>query len=73
MRDALRVQPIDRPVPGLNRALPAQVDPSTASVPSAPNLSGAAPALGGGLPGPGSLPNIGGVGGGAPRLPGLGR
>jgi hypothetical protein len=73
MRDALRVLPIDRPVPGLNRALPAQVDPSTASVPSAPNLSGAAPALGGGLPGPGSLPNIGGVGGGAPRLPGLGR
>jgi hypothetical protein len=67
MRDALRVQPLDRPVPGLNRAPPAQVDPSTASVPVTPNLSGGAPALGGGLP---SLPSIGG---GTPRVPGLGR
>jgi hypothetical protein len=69
LRDAMRgVQPLNTPLQGLNRAVPA-VDPAATASPS-----GGLPNLGGALPNPGGLPNVGGIGSGAtPRLPSLGR
>jgi len=79
LRDAMQgVRPLDRPVPGLTGAVPAPVNP-TVSAPSAPNLGTGTPSLGG-APGIGGVPSGGlptgglpSIGGGTPRLPGLGR
>jgi hypothetical protein len=72
LRDAMQgIRPLDTPAQGLNRALPAAANPAlVAPLPNPPNQ---APGLGGGLPSP-SLPDLGGIGGGAaPRLPPLAR
>lgn len=69
LRDAMQgVRPLDRPVQGLNRTLPA-ADPAASNL---PNPGGALQNPTGALP---ALPNIApGIGGGvAPRVPSLGR
>jgi hypothetical protein len=71
LRDAMQgIRPLDTPAGGLNRAPPAATNPTAGA--SLPNPVNQSPNLGGGLPSPG-LPDLGGTGGVAPRLPALGR
>ena len=68
------IRPLERPGQDLNRTLPATANP-TAGAPPLVTPGNPPPALGGALPSPGALPDLGGIGqgGAAPRLPGLGR